>query len=54
MPGDADFVFDARALPNPYWVTHLRGLTGRDRPVAEYLEGHPAVGRFVTDITAFL
>lgn len=54
VPGDADFVFDARALPNPYWVTHLRGLTGRDQPVAEYLEEHRSVGRFVDDITAFL
>jgi UPF0042 nucleotide-binding protein len=54
VPGDADFVFDARALPNPYWVTHLRGLTGQDRPVIEYLEGHAVVNRFVDDITAFL
>ena len=31
IPGDADFVFDARSLPNPYWDPSLRALTGRDR-----------------------
>ena len=31
IPADADFVFDARALPNPYWEPGLRNLTGRDR-----------------------
>ena len=30
IPGDADFVFDARSLPNPYWEPSLRALTGRD------------------------
>jgi UPF0042 nucleotide-binding protein len=54
VPADADFVFDARALPNPYWVPHLRELTGRDSAVAEYLEEHPSVLRFVEDIKAFL
>ena len=33
IPGDADFVFDARSLPNPYWEPSLRALTGRDAPV---------------------
>ena len=30
IPGDADFVFDVRSLPNPYWEHALRHLTGRD------------------------
>src|SRR5258706_2676063 len=30
IPGDADFVFDARSLPNPYWDSALRALNGRD------------------------
>jgi UPF0042 nucleotide-binding protein len=54
VPADADFVFDARALPNPYWVPHLREMTGRDRAVAEYLEEHTSVLQFVEDIKAFL
>jgi UPF0042 nucleotide-binding protein len=54
VPADADFVFDARALPNPYWVTPLRGLTGRDQPVIDFLENDGMVGRFVDDLTGFL
>ena len=32
IPGDADFVFDVRSLPNPYWEPALRHLNGRDAP----------------------
>ncbi len=39
IPGDADFVFDVRSLPNPHWETALRNLTGRDPAVIEYLVG---------------
>ena len=35
VPLDADFVFDARSLPNPYWIPELRALTGKDKPVAQ-------------------
>jgi UPF0042 nucleotide-binding protein len=54
IPGDADFVFDARTLPNPYWDTSLRSLCGRDEAVIEYLERHEDVERFVTDLHTFL
>lgn len=54
IPGDADFVFDARILPNPYWKTSLRSLSGRDEPVIEYLEGHDDVARYVADLQDFL
>ncbi|PWG66815.1 RNase adapter RapZ [Bifidobacterium callitrichidarum] len=37
MPIDADFVADVRFLPNPFWVPSLRELTGRDKPVADYV-----------------
>ncbi len=36
-PQDADFVFDARCLPNPHWVPELREFTGRDKPIQDYL-----------------
>ena len=36
IPGDADFVFDVRSLPNPYWQPALRHLNGRDAPVIAY------------------
>ena len=54
LPADADFVFDVRCLPNPYWELELRPLTGRDRPVREFLENQPQVRAMVDDITVFL
>jgi UPF0042 nucleotide-binding protein len=54
IPGDADFVFDVRNLPNPYWEHSLRDLTGRDPAVIDYLAGHPDVGRTVSSLVDFL
>ena len=54
IPGDADFVFDARTLPNPYWDAALRGLTGRDAEVVRFLEKHDAVARLMRDIETFI
>ncbi|HLJ37758.1 MAG TPA: RNase adapter RapZ [Steroidobacteraceae bacterium] len=54
IPGDADFVFDARALPNPYWEPGLRNLTGRDAEVVRFLENHSDVTRLTADIAGFV
>ena len=54
IPGDADFVFDVRSLPNPYWEQSLRDLTGRDPAVIEYLESHANVRKMVHDLAVFL
>ncbi len=54
IPGDADFVFDARSLPNPYWEPALRSLTGRDPAVIEYLESMSSVARLIEDIDRFV
>ncbi len=54
IPGDADFVFDARTVPNPYWELALRRLTGRDAEVVRFLEAHPEVGALVDEIEAFV
>ena len=53
-PAEADFVFDVRCLPNPHWDTALRGLTGRDPAVAEWLEQQPSVQKMNSDIRTFL
>jgi UPF0042 nucleotide-binding protein len=53
-PGDADFVFDARTLPNPYWEPALKPLTGRDAKVVEFLEASPRVEQLVTDLIRFI
>ena len=54
LPGDADFVLDARTLPNPYWDPALRSLTGRDPAVVRYLEGQAAATRMVDEFAAFI
>jgi len=54
IPGDADFVFDVRSLPNPYWEHALRHLNGRDPPVIEFLSGHASVGDMTADLIGFL
>lgn len=54
VPSDADFVFDARCLPNPYWDPALRGYTGRDDPVVKFLESQAETEEMSNDITAFL
>lgn len=54
IPMDADLVFDVRCLPNPYYDARLRPLTGRDKPVIEFLEKIPEVGLMVEDIHRFI
>jgi UPF0042 nucleotide-binding protein len=54
IPGDADFVFDVRSLPNPYWEHSLRRLTGRDPEVVQYLAGHASVNDLVASLIEFL
>lgn len=54
VPLDADFVFDVRVLPNPYYERELRGLTGRDEAVAAFLEQQPEVIEMQAHITQFL
>ena len=53
-PGDADFLFDVRCLPNPYWEKGLQDLTGKDQPVIEFLSAKPAVLEMNDNLQAFL
>jgi len=54
IPLDADHVVDVRFLANPYWVTELRHLTGRDAPVRDYVLGLPGARVFVQRYVAAL
>jgi UPF0042 nucleotide-binding protein len=54
VPPDADFVFDARVLPNPHWNPELRPLSGRDQAVRDYLEAQPHVAEYTGQVAAFL
>ena len=54
LPLDADFVFDVRCLPNPHYEAELRPLTGKDRPVIDYLEAQSDVLAMRDDIQRFV
>jgi UPF0042 nucleotide-binding protein len=54
VPRNADFVFDARCLPNPHWQPALRPYTGRDRPVIDFLGSDPKVTGMLSHIADFL
>lgn len=54
VPADADFVFDARALPNPHWDPRLRPLSGRDADVRTFFEGQADVVEFTDQVSGFL
>lgn len=54
VPVDADYVFDVRSLPNPYWQPELRSYTGLQDPVKNYLESQPQVMTMLEDLRSFL
>ncbi len=56
LPMEADLVFDVRFMPNPFYIDTLRGQTGLDQPVADYVFGFPQTKDFMTrleDLLAF-
>ena len=57
LPLDADLVFDARFLPNPYYIPALKNLTGLDEPVRSFVFQYQQTKDFVEkleDLLAFL
>jgi UPF0042 nucleotide-binding protein len=54
IPLDADFVFDVRCLPNPYYDPRLRDLTGLDAAVAAFLDAEEATQHMYRDIHTFI
>lgn len=54
VPSDADFIFDVRCLPNPFWVENLRTHTGLEAPVQAFLEKEPDVLAMRQDISQFI
>ena len=53
-PTEADFMFDVRCLPNPYWDENLRSYTGLDEQVQDYLASHDVVNNMFIDIRDFI
>jgi UPF0042 nucleotide-binding protein len=54
VPLDADFVFDMRFLPNPFWIPELRSFTGQDAAVADYVMGQAGAPEFVDRVVALM
>jgi RNase adapter protein RapZ len=54
LPTDADFVFDARCLPNPYWQPSLRALSGMDTEVSDYLDREIIAQQYYRQLEHFL
>ena len=54
VPFDADFVFDARCLPNPFWHKSLREYCGKDKPIKDFLDSKDIVQEYYQDIFALV
>ncbi len=58
VPRDADFVFDARFLPNPFYIEELRSLTGNDSAVQNYVmsfeESHAFFNQILSMVNTIL
>ncbi|MBL4940130.1 MAG: RNase adapter RapZ [Colwellia sp.] len=54
IPADADYVFDARFLPNPHWEKELKTYTGLDQPVKDFLASQSIVTKFIWQINSFM
>lgn len=54
LPREADLVLDLRFLRNPHYDPALRPMTGRDAPVAAFIEGDPEWAPFWARMTALL
>ena len=54
IPIEADLVFDVRFLPNPFYLTELRNLTGLDEPVRDYVLKFPQSQGLLTHLTGLL
>jgi len=54
IPGDADLLFDVRFIPNPFFVTALRSLDGRDSKVRDFVLSNPEAAEFFDRLKGML
>lgn len=52
LPLDVDMVIDCRFLPNPYWESELRALSGLDEPIIDYVMSQEATADFLDRLDA--
>jgi UPF0042 nucleotide-binding protein len=54
LPREADLVFDVRFLKNPHYVPELKPLTGRDKPVVDYIASDPDYEPFIARLEGMI
>jgi UPF0042 nucleotide-binding protein len=54
IPYEADIILDVRFLPNPYFVNHLKRLTGEEREIREYVLKWPETKEFIARFRDFV
>jgi UPF0042 nucleotide-binding protein len=54
IPAESNFLFDVRALPNPYFVPQLKHFSGKDEPIKNYLFAQPLVNEYIDKCVDFL
>ena len=54
VPMDADYIFDCRDLPNPFWVESLRHYTGLDQPIIDFFSDKKDVTLYINNTTYYL
>ena len=47
LPTDVDLVADMRFLPNPFWIPELKGLTGEEGPVRDFVLSQDGALEFI-------
>lgn len=54
LPREADMVFDARLLTNPFYVEELRSLSGANKEVADYIEQDTVLPSFIHSVKSII
>ena len=54
IPLDADLMFDARCLPNPFYDKTLRAYSGQDAPIIEFFKTQDSAAELIDDIERFV
>ncbi len=53
-PRDADFLFDVRFLPNPFWEPELREHSGLERVIRDYVSTFDGYEKYISSLTEIL
>ncbi|MCL2767873.1 MAG: RNase adapter RapZ, partial [Synergistaceae bacterium] len=54
IPEDANYIFDVRFIPNPYYIAELRPLSGKDKKVQDFLFSYEETNELISNCIQFL